>query len=86
MQIYSVIFALKYIDKFEKQNPENAINVLCYSSFIADTFEKDYIFPLKISDMEDRKHTVDLLFLEKKLCFNHKFEKIISRYIMPVPA
>ena len=69
MQIYSVIFALKYIDKFEKQNPENAINVLCYSSFIADTFEKDYIFPLKISDMEDRKYTIDLFFLETNIMF-----------------
>jgi len=69
MQIYSVIFALKYIDKFEKQNPENAINVLCYSSFSADTFEKDSIFPLKISDMEDRKHTIDLFFLETNIMF-----------------
>jgi len=41
--------SFKDIDKFEIQNPEIAVNRLGYLSFDSSTFEKYYIFPLRIS-------------------------------------
>ena len=53
---------LKAIDKFEKQNPGIAVNVLGYE----DEGKKKVIYPLRESEMEERKHEVNLLLLEDK--------------------
>jgi len=50
--------SLKAITKIEKQNPEISINVLGY--------EDRTIFPLRISNVEDRRYEVNLLLLEDK--------------------
>jgi len=52
---------LKAITEFEKQNPEISINVLGYKDE-----GKKLIFPLRISNVEDRRYEVNLLFLEGK--------------------
>jgi len=48
----------KGIDKFEKQNPKIPVNVLGY--------EEKNIYPLRISEMAEREHEVNLLLLEDK--------------------
>jgi len=49
---------LKDIKKFERQNPQVSVNVL--------GFEDKKIFPLRISEMAEREHYVNLLLLEDK--------------------
>ena len=49
---------LKDIKKFEQQNPHISVNVLGY--------EAKKIFPLRISEMAEREHDVNLLLLEDK--------------------
>jgi len=49
---------LKDIKKFEQQNPQISVNVLGY--------EGKKIFPLRISEMAEREHDVNLLLLEDK--------------------
>jgi len=49
---------LKDIKKFERQNPQISVNVLGY--------EDKKIFPLRISEMAEREHDVNLLLLEDK--------------------
>jgi len=49
---------LKYIKKFERQNPQISVNVLGY--------EDKKIFPLRISEMAEREHDINLLLLEDK--------------------
>jgi len=49
---------LKYIKKFEQQNPQISVNVLGY--------EDKKIFPLRVSEMAEREHDVNLLLLEDK--------------------
>jgi len=50
---------LKDINKFEKLNPEIAVNVFGYE-------KNKNVFPLRISELEEREHTVTLLFLDDK--------------------
>jgi len=51
---------LTYINEFEKENPEISVNVLGY--------ENKNIFPLRISELLEREHEVNLLLLENKHC------------------
>ena len=53
--------SLKAITKFEKQNPEISIIVLGYKDE-----GKKLNFPLRISNVEDRRYEVNLLLLENK--------------------
>jgi len=48
----------KGINKFENQNPKISVNVLGY--------EEKNIHPLRISEMTEREHEVNLLLLEDK--------------------
>jgi len=52
---------LKDIKKFKQQNPRVSVNVLGY--------EDKKIFPLRISEMVEREHDVNLLLLENKHLF-----------------
>jgi len=49
---------LKDIKKFEQQNPQIAVNVLGY--------EDKKVFLLRVSEMAEREHDVNLLLLEDK--------------------
>jgi len=53
--------SLKAITNFEKPNPEISMNVLGYKDE-----GKKLIFPLRISNVEDRRYEVNLLLLEDK--------------------
>ena len=49
---------MKDIKKFEQQNPQISVNVFGY--------EDKKIFPLRISEMAEREHDVNLLLLENE--------------------
>jgi len=50
---------LKDIDKFEKQNPTISLNVLGYD-------DENKVYPLRISNKNEKLHEVNLLLLEGK--------------------
>jgi len=61
---------LEDIKKFEQQNPQIPVNVLGY--------EDKKIFPLRISEMAEREHDVNLLLLEDKHFVLNDLSRLLS--------
>ena len=71
--------SLKYINRFEKQNPEISITVLGFN-------EKDKVYPLHVSEyIYNRKHNIILLLIErdgvKHYCLVKNPSRLLSRQI-----